>query len=178
MTSFRRGSSRVHPTSNRRKTAWADGPGGTTTRAISAPGASFVGAAVQPLAEGLTVARIRGRLDWYLTLATAASDGFQGAFGIGIATVAAVTAGVASVPTPITEQSSENWLYWTPLSAHGAVVSSTALGEETKQSIEIDTKAMRKFPSELSVYAILELVESGTATADLHFDSRMLFFLP
>ena len=175
---LRRGSNRVRVVSNRRKTAWNAGPGGITTRAISAPGASFVGQSIQAVGEGLTIARIRGRLSWYLTLATSVSDGFQGSFGIGIASLAAVTAGVGSVPTPITEQGSENWLYWTPLSVHGAVVSSTALGEETKETIEIDTKAMRKFPTDLAIYAILELVETGVATADLHFDSRVLAFLP
>ena len=173
-----RGSSRgrvLQP--QRRKTSWEPGPGGTAITALSGTGSQFVGSAVVPIIPGLTAVRLRGRLSWFLKLATAVDDGFQGAFGIGLATLAAVTAGIASVPTPITEIDSDNWMYWTPISGHGPVVSSTALDGATHQDIEVDTKAMRKFDDVMSIYAAVEIVEQGTATASLYFDSRMLVML-
>ncbi len=70
---------------------------------MTASSSVFVGAAVTPTIEGSTMIRIRGLLNYFLLAGAAAGDGFQGAFGIGIATTAAVAAGIASVPTPITE---------------------------------------------------------------------------
>ena len=163
--------------SPKRLTSWEEGPGGTAALGLSASTIQFLGAALTPTQDGLTQIRLRGRLSWFLTLATSAGDGFQGAFGIGKATAAAVLAGTGSVPTPITEQAWDGWLYWTPISIHGAVVSSTALGNETKQDFEIDTKAMRKLYEEDSIYAMIEIVEIGTATATMFFDSRILFKL-
>ena len=173
MAGPRRRSSLVRGPAHR--TSWGDGPGGTGVRAISASGASFVGSAIQPTVEALTCIRIRGRLSWHLKSAAANGDGFAGAFAIGIASFAAVTAGVASVPTPITDRGSENWLYWAAISVHGATSGSlTAVPGALSERIEVDTKAMRRFPSDMAIYAMIDLVEIGTATADLFFDSRML----
>jgi len=174
---IRRGSSRAR-VPQRRRNSWEEGPGSTTGLGVSGSTIQFLGSALQPTLDGLTLARLRGRFSWFLTLATSAGDGFQGAFGIGVATAAAVTAGTGSVPTPITEQAWDGWLYWTPLSIHGAVVSSTALGEETKQDFEVDSKAMRKLKEEDAIYAMLEIIEVGTATATAFFDSRILLKLP
>jgi len=174
---IRRGSSRAR-VPQRRRSSWEEGPGGTTGLGLSGSTIQFLGSAVTPFEDGNTIVRLRGRFSWFQTLATSVGDGFQGAFGIGLATQAAVVAGTGSVPTPITEQAWDGWLYWTPLSVHGAVVSSTALGEETKQDIEVDTKAMRKWREEDALYAMLEIVEVGTATATAFFDSRILMKLP
>jgi len=145
--------------------------------ALSATANQFVGSAINPLTDGLTVVRLRGRFSIYLTLATAVGDGFQGAFGIGLATAAAVAVGATAVPTPITEQQWDGWLYWTPISVHGAVVSSTALGNETKMDFEVDTKAMRKLTTEDALYSMIQVTEIGTATAEVFFDSRVLIKL-
>ena len=143
----------------------------------------FVGSALVPTVEGLTIARIRGYFEARLTLATAANDGFSGAFGIGIASAAAVALGVNGLPTPLTEQGAENWLYWQAFSVFGAQAYSAggAPGMEqhgTYFRTEIDTKAMRKFPSDLALYACAEFVEVGIATMDVWHDSRALVFLP
>ena len=162
----------------RRRSSWEEGPGGTALTPLSASSVAFVGSAVQAAIPGITVVRIRGFLSWYLTLATSAGDGFQGAFGIGIATFAAVTAGITAVPTPITEASDENWLYHRFISIHGPVVSSTSLNDATVDKFEVDTKAMRKLDDGMAIYAAVEVVETGIATAELWFDSRALAKLP
>jgi len=46
------------------------------------------------------------------------------------------------------------------------------------QRFVVDTKAMRKFPVDMSIYACVELVETGTAVVRVAFDSRALFLLP
>jgi len=163
---------------NRRKTTWDFGPGGTAPQAISGSGSILLVSALISVVNGITLVRLRGAFRWYLTLATNPGDGFQGAFGVGIATSAAVVAGAAAVPTPLTEQGSDNWMYWRAIGIHGPVASSTSLNDATVESFEVDSKAMRKFPTEMSIYAAVELVEIGTATADLFFDSRVLGKLP
>ena len=95
----------------RRKTSWSLGPHSGTAgspQSITASGASLATTNVNVLADGVTLIRTRGELVFSLILADAASAGFHGAFGIGIATQAAIAAGVTAVPTPITEQDAEN----------------------------------------------------------------------
>ena len=162
----------------RRSSSWDAGTGGTTIDARSGSGSAFVGSAITPTTSGLTVVRTRGLLSLMLTLATAAGDGFVGAFGIGLATFAAVTAGIGSVPTPVTEIGDENWLYWSPIFAMNPIVSSAGITRSAFQQIIVDSKAMRKFDDGMAMYAALELVEVGTATIDIAFDSRVLSLLP
>jgi len=175
-----RGSSRGRTLPARRKTFWAAGPGGSTTTQISAAsGSAFIGSANAANVDGLTVVRIRGELLMYLSAAGSAQDGFTGAFGIGIASLAAVTAGVASVPTPLVEQDSENWLYWKAFSirSSSSTLASSNAGESVLR-VTIDTKAMRKFPQDLSIYSIIEANETGAAVMQVTFDSRILALLP
>ena len=171
---FRRGHRGSVP---RRKTSWELGPGSCVRTLVSGVGASFIGDAVQPTIDGLTQARLRGRLHAMLLTGTAAGDGFCGAFGIGLATAAAVAAGAASVPTPITEQAWDGWLYWMPIQL--AVQGTTTFEAVSYQLIDVDTKAMRKLNEEDAIYAMVEIEnEEGTATAEFLFDSRSLLMIP
>ena len=174
-----RGGSLARTAGVRRLTAWSDGPGGIVNTAVSASATAFLGSFITGAVEGLTIVRIRGSMLYHLTAASAANDGFVGAMGIGIASVAAITAGVGSVPTPITEQDSENWLYWTPLQVQ-AMTATPGFSDEgsTWARVEIDTKAMRKLPTDLGIYAIIEVTEIGTSALSVQFDSRALAKLP
>jgi len=173
-----RGSSQVRVRSQRRRTDWSEGTGGTTATAVSTSSAQFLGSALVPVVLGSTIVRIRGHIDLVGTLATAAGDGFTGAVGIGIASTRAVVAGVGSVPTPITNQAAENWLWWHSFSVVNAVVSSTEITRSFFQRLIIDSKAMRKFEDNtVSLYAMIEPVEIGTATMSVFHDSRVLSML-
>jgi len=174
-----RGLPRGRVQSQRRRTDWSEGTGGTAGLGLTgAATTSFVGSALVPTVLGATIVRIRGQFDFMLTLATAAGDGFQGAVGIGIASTAAVTAGIASVPTPITEQGAESWLWWHVFSVHNPVVSSSGITRSGFQRIEVDSKAMRKFEdAAVTLYAAIEIVETGTATMTVRHDSRVLAML-
>jgi len=118
-------------------------------------------------------------------LGTGAGDGFVGAVGIGIASLAAVTAGIASVPTPITEEGADNWLWHryfrisSPFATGTTAVNGLAMNViPGALRVEIDSKSMRKFPQDLSIYAAIEVVEGGTATADAFLNTRFLAKLP
>ena len=127
-----------------------------------------------------TVIRIRGRFSAFLNSYTSAGDGYQGAFGIGVATSAAFNAGVASLPTPITEQAWDGWMYYTIFGVHGSLAagsSSVGVHSNTAFDIEVDTKAMRKVSDEITVFPMLEVVEIGTAVMSVFFDSRLLLKL-
>ena len=164
--------------STRRRTAWGLGPGGTGATAISSSTSTFLGAVAVPIVDGITVVRIRGSLLLTLITATGALDGFRGAFGIGVASLAAVTAGINSVPTPITEQESDNWLYHTYFQVIANISAEADFNQATVVRIAVDSKAMRKFPTELALYAAIDTVESGAAVMDASFDSRVLAKLP
>ena len=175
-----RRSSRVPATGFRPQTSWELGPGSGAATALSGSTPAFMGLAITPAIDAITWMRCRGYFSIYLTLATAANDGFTGAVGIGLASLAAVMAGIGSVPTPITELTSENWLWHHMFSIKGAQQFTAGGGPGTEQQgtviqIPIDSKAMRKLDTSLAVYAAIELgTEVGTAAAIAHLQTRIL----
>ncbi len=167
------------PQSQRRRTGWEEGTGGTTLLNLTTTTPSFVGQALGIQTDGLTLVRTRGYFKIVMQLAASLGDGMTGAFGIGLASTAAVAAGIGSVPTPITEQNWEGWLYWHGFSVEAITASESNWGNEVLDVAEIDSKAMRKIDSDMSFYAAIEIgTETGAVTAIVHHDSRMLFKLP
>jgi len=164
---------------SRRKTSWEAGVGGTVLTTLTALGSAFMGAAVTPTIGALTIVRMRGLFDIYMQGPGASDgDGMFGAVGIGLATTAAVTAGIASVPTPLTELGDENWLWHSFWSVHNEDTT-FGHGAAAHQRIEIDSKAMRKFEDGMSIYAAIEVgAEDGTAIIDARLDSRVLVLIP
>jgi len=130
--------------------------------------------------------RIRGELQLLLSSATAALNGYTGAFGIGIVTGPAFAAGVGSVPTPITDIEWNGWMYWKaiPLVSAGVIDGSAAAdtdaitGHTVQMRVEIDSKAMRKINFEETVFAALEVTERGTAVLNWSFITRILTKIP
>jgi len=171
----------------RRSASWEVGPGQVGAQSnFTVSGSILVAQQANVVADGLTLVRLRGRLQIFLSAATAVQNGFAGAFGIAVATTAAVTAGAASVPTPITEQDWEGWLFWTPIilrapEAIAGNVSSDLSGISAVTAVTdmiVDSKAMRKLSDDMSIFGVMELTELGTATALWNFDSRVLVKLP
>jgi len=162
----------------RRRKGWSIGPGGTGVNAFSASASSIMGSGITPLSDGLTLARLRGRLIVSLDSADAIGSGFTGAFAIGLTTEAAFAVGITAVPTPITESDWDGWIYWKPIQVLSQDASDVGVSRAAFQVEDVDTKAMRKFNEESLLYAAVELVEIGAATADIAFDSRVLFLLP
>ncbi len=161
----------------RRKTAWAQGPGSTGLTSITASSVAIIGSGSVPTVPELTVARIRGLFDIFLTSSTSPGDGFFGALGIGMVQTPAFAAGISAIPTPLSELGSENWLWLSHFSVHEASADGQGSGTD-HQRVFIDSKAMRKQSAEQTLYIALEVVEIGTAAASLFMDTRVLDFLP
>jgi len=161
----------------RRKVSWEVGPGGGAATAVNGVTSAFIGSLSNTQIEGTTLARLRGRLKATLTTSSAAGDGLIGAFGIGIALQPATAAGIASVPTPITEPEWDGWLFWTPIQlvqGDADFAAGSAFAD-----YEVDTKSMRKLTDQSSIYSCVEIeTEEGTATSEFWFDSRVLVMLP
>ena len=162
----------------RRKTAWEDGPGGTLSTVKSTGGPIILGTGAQLLQDGLTVVRLRGKFRMFIAAATTAGDGHVGAFGINIVKGPAFAIGVTAVPTPITNQDSEDWLFWMPLQL-GASFATEGWGNAGSDFEDwmVDTKSMRKLELGDVIYASVETVLTGTASTRLYFDSRILLKL-
>ena len=179
------------PRGPRRKTSWSVGP--RTADAFGTPGPAFsgnsallaaTGAAV--LSDGVTMVRLRGQLSAWLITADAVSTGFACAFGIGLARLPAFTAGIASLPTPFTDEDDELWVYhkyfglFTPAAIAGGASTDAdhLITNVATLNIEVDSKAMRKMDVNDVLYAALEVQEQGVATGNWAFSCRTLFKLP
>ena len=163
----------------RRGTGWFGGVASGTsgsTEVISSSGSLLFGTAVQAGVDGLTLIRTRGVFNARLSVLSGANAGYFGAFGIGKTTLPAITAGVASVPTPLTEDTWDGWLYYSFFHCFGQ---SATLGDSDNEWIRlvVDSKAMRKIAVDEVFYAAVEVTEVGTCVLDMNMDSRMLFKL-
>ena len=163
----------------RRETAWTIGPQ-EVDGSHSSTSTSLWSGTVVPAIDGLTIIRIRGFVRALLQTATAAGDGFFGAFGIGIATDAAIAVGVTAVPTPLTEEQWDGWLWHSYFDVRSvtATIADGVNAAGATVAFEIDSKAMRKFPTNMTLYGATEVVESGTALVELQGQTRMLVKLP
>ena len=176
--------------SQRRKTSWTVGPSSGAdgeSQEITASSSVLATSAIEFLFDGDTLVRTRGEFVASLVLSSAVANGYNGAFAIGLATLQAVTAGVASLPTPIDEQEWDGWLYhrYFSLISGGAIASATAAQQADQVNgtlaalrLEVDSKAMRKVKTDMALFAIIQVIETGTATMRFSFNSRTLLKLP
>jgi len=164
-----------HPRSSGVARDWGAGVGSSSVTVISSSGATVLGAGVQTLGSELTLLRTRGICDIGLSGAPNTDGaGYFGAVGIGVFTDQAFTAGVASLPTPLDDVFSNVWLWHTFFSVHVGDVS-FAPGPGSQFREMIDSKAMRKFDSNMVMAAVIDVVEIGTAILNVWLDSRILF---
>ena len=159
-----------------RQTSWSNGPGGTSG-SLSAAGSALFASGSQALVDGLTLVRTRGRVTIWLTSIDAALSGFrQVAVGLCKVTENAFNAGVASVPTPITDIGWDGWI-WHSQTQSMICPSATlvnGLGANLLQ-IDIDSKAMRKFDITDVNAAVIEVSgETGTAVITAELRTRVL----
>jgi len=174
---------------SRRKVGWGTGPksgtSGAPIQGISGSGSNIGTIGATPSSDGITLVRLRGMTHLFLATSGGVGQGFHGAIGVGIATDPAVAIGVSAVPTPITEEVWDGWLWHTyfSLTAAGAITAAGAAlswsGEgESAVRIVVDSKAMRKIAVTETIYCVIEVVEIGAATLDWSFNSRTLSKLP
>ena len=168
----------------RRLTTWSVGPhtgavpGAPQTISTSSTTLATVGVAAA--VPGLTLIRVRGVLTFQLQSAAASGNGFVGAFGILNIGGEAFTAGAGSMPDPQDDAGDERWLYHTWFMVASMATAAIEIGKDNLASlrIEVDSKAMRKAPADVTLAAVLGTVEIGTATMEWMFTSRVLDKLP
>ena len=153
----RRGS--IHRGQTRRRNSWGFGPGDSATLFTSSASTAvgFIGSGIGPTIDGLTIARTRGSFQAWLTQA-GLSEGYSGAIGIGVVPQAAFVAGIASVPTPLTELDWDGWLFHRFFQLHTPVAADFTT-EGTMIRFEVDSKAMRKLNEDQIAYCAIEATE-------------------
>ena len=165
---------------SRRKTAWGVGPQ-EPGASISTAGLTLWQLGSQALADGLTVARVRGELMVNQTATTTIGDGFRSVVhGICIVSENAFGIGITAVPTPLTDMAWDGWL-WHHMEAGTRGFSVTELGVTPSESyrVVIDSKVMRKTRASDVLIGVTEVgTEVGTATLVLQAITRVLDLIP
>ena len=115
-----------------------------------------------------TIVRTRGII-FVQSDQEAASEHQLGAVGFAVVSEQAAAAGVASVPAPITNETSELFFSWTPFAvSHGAGTVNNPRG----QLFHFDSKAMRKWADGQSIVVVIE--NAGTLGLEFWIKFRML----
>ena len=137
-------------------------------------------AGIAPVNQALTLLRTRGVINYYLSTASAAHDGFSIASGIYMMTAEAFAVGATAVLDPIDDSNSDMWL-WHSFADVNALTGTIADGVNAVGCVVrqvIDSKAMRKdFDSQRVLVGVTQVIERGTALMEMQADTRMLFKL-
>jgi len=164
----------------RRKTVWVASADVTAVTALGGATAllaqTFTGASL--LASGLipsTVIRVRGEL-YVQSDQTAVAERPFGAMGFAVVTDQASAAGIASVPAPITDESSDSFFVWQPWQA-AAIVDSAAVAIQPMERFTFDSKAMRKIEEGSGMVVTLENAALAGIGAQFILKFRLLLKL-
>ncbi len=161
---------------NKRQVAWGFGPDAVPVSLAATGNLFWTNAVTLTTAAKTTIVRIRGNFQAFLLTAAAAGDGFDGAIGIGLATTEAVAAGIAAVPGPRTDPEWGGWIAHQVFHIHAvtATIADGVNAAAAQVTMNIDSKAMRKFEESQSLFGAVEVLENGAATAELWADTRIL----
>ncbi len=172
---LRRSSHRAVVRAPKRKVTWV-GPADQSYVSVASGGStllqSFDPAAGGPFPKP-TIVRVRGevsmRLDSY-----AVDIAVVGAFGCCVVDNEAFTAGIASIPTPLTNSSWDGWFVWLPM--HFSLEFGSAIGVQVPADRvwTIDSKAMRKVSNDQT---IVWVAESEVGAFDISVQTRILMML-
>ena len=174
-----RGSRGRTPARSRRQVSWSPGPNAVDL-AFAATGSQVWTNGVQLVLEDrATIVRMRGWCHFIMKTTDSGGAGWAGAIGLGIVSAASFAAGVASVPTPVTESGWPGWLYhrFFDVRSITATIADGVNAAAVDLSWELDSKAMRKLGADEVVLGAIEVTEIGVSTAEFHADTRMLLKL-
>ena len=160
----------------RRGTTWALGPQ-EVDGSLSATGSELWSGAVATTLGEVTLIRTRGHVSSYMEASSAVGTGFFGAWAIGITTAVALAAGIASMPTPLTDATWDGWLWHNFFDAR-AITATIGDGVNAFSCVaraEIDSKAMRRLEDDMVLFGVTEVVEQASGLLETQADTRMLF---
>ena len=155
----------------RRKSLWISGPDETQITTVAAGSAdlqSTLNAAALALVP-FTIVRTVGHI-LVLSDQTAAPEVFHGAYGMEVVSIQAGAGGTGTIPTPITEQSSDMWVMYQLVS--GAF--QTSGGTQEGFIFEFDSRGMRKVEDGETVVTVFE---NGSGTAGIDYLARLRFLV-
>jgi len=133
----------------RRSTEWLASADVTTFTTLAASG--VVLSQFFAFLEPATIIRTRGSL-WVKSDQVAAQETSFGALGFSVVTNQANAIGVTAVPTPITDEASDEFFVWMPF----ATLIETTVGAIKGFEYPFDSKAMRKVTSGQTTVVTLE----------------------
>jgi len=159
----------------RRRGEWDRGPGTGTLLNLSTSSIGILGSGVLFTEGGQTVVRLRGHLQAFLKTASAGDEGFHCAVGVGVVTADAFSIGITAVPDPIGDIAWGGWMFhqFFDLFAPSGTIADSFGGGPVIADFDVDSKAMRKIGINETLFAVVEVVEAGTATMSIRFDSRV-----
>ena len=162
--------------SQRRLTAWGIGPNATGLSLSSTSSQLWTNGVVLAVEERATIVRIRGVVHALEVNQDSVHAGFAGAIGIGLVNSQAFAAGIAAVPSPITEIDWPGWMYYQmfDIRAVTATESDGANAQSIEFNAQIDSKSMRKWGPEETMFGAIEVVEIGVAQMNFDADTRVL----
>ncbi len=163
--------------SPRRTTAWGFGPNADPISLSASGNQLWSSGVVLDLESKATIVRLRGEVNAFLLSASAAGDGFDGAFGIGITTTEAfAVGGQASTPGALTDMDWDGWMWHRFFNIHAstATIADGVNAVGVSFRTEIDGKAMRVWDASMTLFGSVEVVENGTATGEVWADCRAL----
>ncbi len=103
-----------------------------------------------------TIRRAIGGI-WAASAQQAATQSFAGAVGMCVVTEAALAAGAASIPGPVTEGSDDVWFMWTPVSGQIRVVTAVGIDGTFGAWFPFDSRAMRRVQEGQAVAVMAEV---------------------
>ena len=159
---------------SRRQTSWNEGVFGVTP-VLSGTGPSMVATGQQATEDGLTLIRVRGHVTIDVTAVPLLSANFfRLAMGLCIVSENAAGVGITAVPQPLTDIGWDGWLWhWTGIA--GVVPGTVRSTVGGVVSVEVDSKAMRKFKLSDILVGVIEVVETGDAgTIITQWQTRIL----
>jgi len=164
----------------RRQTQWGIGPSAAEMSGSATESQIWSTGVVLGTTEAqATIVRLRGYLSLLQLTASAIGDGFIGAIGFGLVSTQAFLTGVGAVPTPFAEVGWPGWLFHTFFDIR-QITSTEGDGQNALSSVfqlHIDSKAMRKWGEDMTLMAVIELIESGTGTWEMNAKTRVLLKL-
>ena len=113
-----------------------------------------------------TLVRTRGSLLVRVIAAGDVDDVLGGAFGLIVASNQAFAAGVASLPSPVTEIEND-WVVWVPVTLNADLGSTNPLEPAAFQRVEFDSRGMRKMKLGESLVGVFEMFQSGGTTGTI-----------
>ena len=150
--------SSFRPVGKKRATTWLASADITSVSSIAAA-ASILSQSFAFTSEDVTVVRTRGVLYWG-TDQEAATERPFGALGMCVVGTPAATAGVASLPTPITDEDSDLWFLHESVGTDLRFLDATGVGFNTFREMRFDSKAMRKVVAGETIVVVLENADS------------------